>query len=35
MLGEARSLQGRYSGDIARQSRQVNISELLPLVRQQ
>jgi uncharacterized protein (DUF697 family)/tellurite resistance protein len=35
MLDEARSLQGRYSGDIANKSRQVNVSELLPLVRQQ
>lgn len=35
MLQEARSLQGRYSGDIAQKSRQVNVSELLPLVRQQ
>ena len=35
MLDEARSIQGRYSGDIAQKSRQVNVSELLPLVRQQ
>ncbi len=35
MLEEARSLQGRYSGDIAQKSQQVNVSELLPLVRQQ
>jgi uncharacterized protein (DUF697 family)/tellurite resistance protein len=35
MLEQARSLQGRYSGDIAQKSQQVNISELLPLVRQQ
>lgn len=35
MLNEARSMQGRYSGDIARKSQQVNVSELLPLVRQQ
>ena len=35
LLDEARSMQGRYSGDIARKSRQVNVSELLPLVRQQ
>ena len=34
MLDEARSLQGRYSGDIARKSRQVNVTELMPLVRQ-
>ncbi len=32
MLEEARSLQGRYSGAIAEKSRQVNVSELLPLV---
>lgn len=35
MLDEARSLQGRYSGEIAQKSHQVNVSELLPLVRQQ
>ncbi len=35
MLQEARSMQGRYSGDIAEKSRQVNVSELLPLVRRQ
>ena len=35
MLQEARSMQGRYSGDIAEKSRQVNLSELLPLVRRQ
>jgi len=35
MLAEARSLQGRYSGDIAQRSRQVNVAELLHLVRQQ
>jgi uncharacterized protein (DUF697 family)/tellurite resistance protein len=34
MLVEARSVQGRYSGDIAQRSRQVNMAELLPLVRQ-
>ncbi|HWW01976.1 MAG TPA: DUF533 domain-containing protein [Candidatus Acidoferrum sp.] len=34
LLEEARSMQGRYSGDIAQKSRQVNVSELLPLVRQ-
>ncbi len=34
MLDEARSMQGRYSGDIAQKARQVNVSELLPLVRQ-
>jgi uncharacterized protein (DUF697 family) len=35
MLQDARSLQSRYSGDIAERSRQVNVSEILPLVRQQ
>ena len=35
LLDEARSMQGRYAGDIARKSSQVNVSELLPLVRQQ
>jgi uncharacterized protein (DUF697 family)/tellurite resistance protein len=34
MLSEARSMQGRYSGDILQKSRQVNVSELLPLARQ-
>jgi uncharacterized protein (DUF697 family)/tellurite resistance protein len=34
MLNEARSMQGRYSGDIAQKSRQVNVSQLLPLVSQ-
>lgn len=34
MLEEARGMQGRYSGDISRRARQVNVSELLPLVRQ-
>jgi uncharacterized protein (DUF697 family)/tellurite resistance protein len=34
MLDEGRSLQGRYSGDISQRSRQVNMSEILPLVRQ-
>jgi uncharacterized protein (DUF697 family)/tellurite resistance protein len=33
LLGEARSLQGRYSGQIAEKSRQVNVAQLLPLVR--
>ena len=33
MLQEARSMQGRYSGDIAQKARQVNVSELLPLVK--
>lgn len=31
MLAEARSMQGRYSGDILQKSRQVNIAQLLPL----
>jgi uncharacterized protein (DUF697 family)/tellurite resistance protein len=35
MLADGRSMQGRYSGDIQQQSRQVNLSELLPLARQQ
>ena len=35
LLDEARGMQGRYSGDIAQKSRQVNVAELLPLVRQQ
>jgi uncharacterized protein (DUF697 family)/tellurite resistance protein len=35
MLDQARSMQGRYSGDIAQKARQVNVSELLPLVRGQ
>jgi uncharacterized protein (DUF697 family)/tellurite resistance protein len=34
MLNEARSMQGRYSGDILQKSRQVNVAELLPMVRQ-
>jgi len=33
MLQEARSKQGRYSGDITQQSRQVNVADLLPLVK--
>jgi uncharacterized protein (DUF697 family) len=33
LLQEARSLQGRYSGEIAQRARQVNISELLPLAK--
>jgi len=33
MLAEARNLQGRYSGDIAQKSRQVNMAEILPLAR--
>jgi uncharacterized protein (DUF697 family)/tellurite resistance protein len=35
MLENGRSMQGRYSGDILQRSRQVNLSELLPLARQQ
>jgi uncharacterized protein (DUF697 family)/tellurite resistance protein len=35
MLDEGRSLQGRYSGDIAQRSRQVNVSQLLPLLGRQ
>lgn len=34
MLDEARSMQGRYSNDILQKSRQVNVSQLLPMVRQ-
>jgi uncharacterized protein (DUF697 family)/tellurite resistance protein len=34
MLANGRSMQGRYSGDILQRSRQVNISELMPLVSQ-
>ncbi len=34
MLANGRSLQSRYSGDILQQSRQVNVSDLLPLVNQ-
>jgi uncharacterized protein (DUF697 family)/tellurite resistance protein len=33
MIDQARSMQGRYSGDISRKAQQVNVSELLPLVR--
>jgi uncharacterized protein (DUF697 family)/tellurite resistance protein len=33
MLSHAKSMQSGYAGDIAAKSRQVNISELLPLVR--
>jgi len=35
MLESGRSMQGRYSGDILQRSRQVNLSELLPLAKQQ
>jgi uncharacterized protein (DUF697 family)/tellurite resistance protein len=34
MLENGRSMQGRYSGDILQRSRQVNLSELLPLAKQ-
>jgi uncharacterized protein (DUF697 family)/tellurite resistance protein len=34
MLENGRSMQGRYSGDILQRSRQVNLSELLPLASQ-
>jgi uncharacterized protein (DUF697 family)/tellurite resistance protein len=34
MLSTGRSMQGRYSGDILQQSRQVNLSDLLPLANQ-
>jgi len=34
MLAEAHSMQGRHAGDIAQKSQQVNVAELLPLVRQ-
>jgi uncharacterized protein (DUF697 family)/tellurite resistance protein len=34
MLDEARSMQGRYSGDILQKSKQVNVAQLLPLTRQ-
>jgi uncharacterized protein (DUF697 family)/tellurite resistance protein len=34
MLDEARGLQRRYSGEILQKSRQVNVSQLLPLAKQ-
>lgn len=34
MLENGRSMQGRYSGDILQRSRQVNLTELLPLATQ-
>jgi uncharacterized protein (DUF697 family)/tellurite resistance protein len=34
MLSNGRSMQGRYSGDIMQQARNVNVSDLLPLARQ-
>jgi uncharacterized protein (DUF697 family)/tellurite resistance protein len=33
MLADGRSMQGRYSGDILQRSRQVNLTELLPLAK--
>jgi uncharacterized protein (DUF697 family) len=33
MLANGRAMQSRYSGDILQRSRQVNVSELLPLAR--
>ena len=35
MLQDARSRQDRYTGDIAEKSRRVNVSELLPMIKQQ
>ncbi|HYG34014.1 MAG TPA: TerB family tellurite resistance protein [Clostridia bacterium] len=35
LLDNARSLQNRYSGEIVQKSRQINISQLLPLIKQQ
>jgi hypothetical protein len=34
MLAEGRSKQGRYASDITQRARQVNVADLLPLVRQ-
>lgn len=34
MINEGRSMQGRFAGDIAQKSREVNVAELLPLVRE-
>jgi uncharacterized protein (DUF697 family)/uncharacterized membrane protein YebE (DUF533 family) len=34
MLAEGRSMQSRYSGDINQRAREVNVAQLLPLVRQ-
>jgi len=34
MLQNGRSVQSRYAGDIAAKSRQVNVAELLPLIKQ-
>jgi hypothetical protein len=33
LLGEAKSLQPRYLNDIQQKARQVNVSQLLPLMR--
>ena len=33
MLANGRSMQGRYSGDILQRARQVNVTELMPLMR--
>ena len=33
MLSRGRSMQGQYAGDIARRAQQVNVSDLLPLIR--
>jgi uncharacterized protein (DUF697 family) len=35
MLQDGRSVQSRYASDIAAKSRQVNVAELLPLIKQQ
>lgn len=35
MLQDGRSLQNRYAGDIAAKSREVNVAQILPLMRQQ
>jgi uncharacterized protein (DUF697 family) len=34
MLAEARSMQGRYAGDMAEKSRHVDLTQLMPLARQ-
>jgi hypothetical protein len=34
MLANGRSMQSRYSGDILQRSRQVSLSELMPLANQ-
>jgi hypothetical protein len=33
-LDEGRSLQTRHAGDLAQRTREVNVTELLPLIRQ-